>query len=80
MTRATISAMAQIIPAKAAAEANVLSSYLPTFAMKMSPACVADLETLANVENKNKPAWSRAVKQAASILDYRRNMLKEFSK
>ena len=79
-TLAFIHTVAQLLPGMAAPDLTRLSSLLSANVYRMSPACIDELQALAGVENKLKQVWSRAVKQAVSTLEFRRNMLKEFAR
>ena len=79
-TLAFIHTVTQLLPRMAAPDLTRLTTLLSDNVSRMSPACTDELQALAGVENKLKQVWSRAVKQAVSTLEFRRDMHKEFSR
>ncbi|MEO8395403.1 MAG: DUF5691 domain-containing protein [Chloroflexota bacterium] len=79
-THAFITALARLLPGMSVIDLTALITQMSTFALRMSPDYAEELRALAEVENKSKSSWSRAVKVTASTLEYRRNIHKEFAR
>jgi hypothetical protein len=79
LTAALLGAVARVLPQMSAVQVMSLLSHFQTYAARMSPACVPNLQALAAVENKHKAAWGMHIKRIAGLLEFRRDMHKEFA-
>ncbi|HVU11399.1 MAG TPA: DUF5691 domain-containing protein [Phototrophicaceae bacterium] len=79
LTRAFLAMARKEIKASAGVSTPA-ASYLPQYVMHIPLACIEDLRASESADEQKVPLWSRAVKQAIAMLEFRQKMLKEFSK
>lgn len=80
VSAALLRTIAQALPRQTSAEVQNLAALLPAYALRLAPGLADSLRGLAAIRNKHESVWANGVKRAVATLDFRRDMLKEFSR